>query len=50
MSRFSPAYQFNYLVLSLVGGSVVDHAYTVLVVTVFLTQGHRIVLRNLYCY
>ena len=49
MQDFSPAYQFNQLVLGLVDGSFVDHTYVIMFLTVFITESHRFLVKQLYC-
>ena len=49
MQDWSPAYQFNQLVLGLVNGSFVDHTYVIMFMTVAITESHRLLVKQLYC-
>ena len=49
MQDWSPAYQFNQLILEIVEGRFIDHVYVIMACTVLLTEGHKQVVKNMYC-
>lgn len=48
LREWSPAYQFNELVLTVANGSFVDHTYCLMVFTVLVTQSHKFVVEHFY--
>ena len=48
LRNWSPAYQFNELVLNFSSGNFVNHTYCLMVFTVLVTQSHKLVMDNFY--